>query len=201
MAALAVIRRDGPNASMEAIASEAGVTKPVVYAHFGDKAGLSAAIARRVARELIDQVTAGLAAATRLGSRDPRDAIPVTVEAFVSFVEADPELFSYLLYPSLGRSPGEDLRSLIENIATPMEPFFSEAAGEPETIIDLDVGDEVPAEVALRIRAALGLAYTSVDWWIRGGRDRMSRDELVSTVTSLVLTMFDQVGQLPRAGG
>ena len=36
MAALAVIRRDGPNASMEATASEAGVTKPVVYAHRDD---------------------------------------------------------------------------------------------------------------------------------------------------------------------
>ncbi|HEU4481075.1 MAG TPA: helix-turn-helix domain-containing protein, partial [Actinomycetota bacterium] len=39
------LRREGPLVSMNAIAAEAGVTKPILYRHFGDKGGLYQAIA------------------------------------------------------------------------------------------------------------------------------------------------------------
>ena len=42
-----VVLRDGPGASMNAIAAEAGITKPILYRHFGDKGGLYAALAKR----------------------------------------------------------------------------------------------------------------------------------------------------------
>ena len=49
-----VVLRDGPEASMNAIAAEAGITKPILYRHFGDKGGLYRALAiaahRRPAR-------------------------------------------------------------------------------------------------------------------------------------------------------
>ncbi len=170
---------------MDAIAAEAGLTKPVVYKHFGDKAGLSAAVSSRVADDLVAKVTAALGSQVETASEDPRAVIAITVKAFVEFVESDPELFSFLLYPSAGRTPTEDIRSLIEAIAVPMEPILAEAANV--------VGDEIPAGIALRARAVLGLAYTSVDWWIRGGRDRMERGELLTTLTALVLAIFDEV--------
>ncbi len=178
-AALTVIRRDGPTTSMGAIAAEAGVTKPVLYAHFGDKAGLSAAIARHVADELVESITGTLAEASDLPG-----TIRASVEAFVDFVEADPELFSFLLYPSGGRSPDEDLRSLIETLAGRIEANLG-----PE-----DAASGVPPPVALRIRAVLGLAYTSVDWWIRDGRESMGRDELVETLTALAVSVFAETG-------
>lgn len=42
-----VVLRDGPGASMNAIAAEAGITKPILYRHFGDKGGLYSALAKR----------------------------------------------------------------------------------------------------------------------------------------------------------
>lgn len=42
-----VVLRDGPKASMNAIAAEAGITKPILYRHFGDKGGLYRALATR----------------------------------------------------------------------------------------------------------------------------------------------------------
>src|SRR2546423_15352320 len=42
-----VVLRDGPEASMNAIAAEAGITKPILYRHFGDKNGLYRALAKR----------------------------------------------------------------------------------------------------------------------------------------------------------
>src|SRR6266508_4509657 len=39
-AAIEVIRREGPTASMDEIAAQAGITKPIVYRYFGDRAGV-----------------------------------------------------------------------------------------------------------------------------------------------------------------
>ena len=61
-AANRVVLRDGPEASMNAIAAEAGITKPILYRHFGDKNGLYRALAQRhtdallaTLREALDQ--------------------------------------------------------------------------------------------------------------------------------------------------
>src|SRR5690606_36511130 len=51
-AAVVTIRRDGAGVSMEDIAHEAGITKPILYANFGDKAGLADALAKRFTRDL-----------------------------------------------------------------------------------------------------------------------------------------------------
>ena len=53
-AAERVVLRDGPSASMNAIATEAGITKPILYRHFGDKAGLYVALADRHIETLLD---------------------------------------------------------------------------------------------------------------------------------------------------
>ena len=47
-----VMQRDGPHVSMDDIASEAGITKPVLYRHFGDKDGLFQALTERYVAEL-----------------------------------------------------------------------------------------------------------------------------------------------------
>ena len=47
---------------MDEIAAEAGITKPILYSHFGDKAGLVQALAERVARRLNRTVTEALTA-------------------------------------------------------------------------------------------------------------------------------------------
>jgi AcrR family transcriptional regulator len=55
-AALAVITRDGPAASMDAMAAEAGITKPILYRHFGDRDGLIAAVANPFAPEHVKRL-------------------------------------------------------------------------------------------------------------------------------------------------
>ncbi|KAA0235728.1 MAG: putative HTH-type transcriptional regulator [Acidimicrobiales bacterium] len=189
-AAVAVIRRDGSTTSMESIAAEAGVTKPVVYAHFGDKAGLSAALARHVADELVGRVIKALE-----GVQGLQSTVTATVEAFVSFVEADPDLFGFLLYPSAGRSPNEDVRSLIETLALRMEPLLAAEMALSARPGEAGVTEpQTDPDTALRIRAVLGLAYTAVDWWIGDGNRRMNRTELVETVSNLVIGVLTEPG-------
>lgn len=53
-AAERVIARDGNGASLDAVATEAGITKPIVYARVGDRAELSNALAERLNARIVD---------------------------------------------------------------------------------------------------------------------------------------------------
>ena len=71
-AAERAIRRVGPKASMDEIAAEAGITKPILYSHFGDKAGLVTARAERVATQLNETILRELATPA---SSEPREVV------------------------------------------------------------------------------------------------------------------------------
>lgn len=68
-------------ASMEDIAERAGVTKPVVYDHFGSKDGLVAAVVLRAGALLGRQVLAAVDAAT-----DPPDKLAAGLRAYFGFM-------------------------------------------------------------------------------------------------------------------
>ena len=89
-----VIQRDGPHVSMDDIASEAGITKPVLYRHFGDKDGLYMALTERYIAELV----VALRSAVEAG--DPRSRLAATIDAYLSYVEREPERYRFLLHAS-----------------------------------------------------------------------------------------------------
>lgn len=90
-AAERVIARDGSGASLEAIALEAGVTKPIVYARVGSRAALSNALAARLAERLI------AAARAEVGNaRLSRDTLAVFFRITLETIGAHRELFLYV---------------------------------------------------------------------------------------------------------
>src|SRR5437870_1050650 len=76
-AAVAAIRRHGPGVSMDQIAAEAGVAKPILYRHFGDRGGLVLAVAVRFMAELRTDLRAALA----LPAADPRTIVVAAIDA------------------------------------------------------------------------------------------------------------------------
>jgi AcrR family transcriptional regulator len=86
-----VIHRSGAGFSMDEIASEAGITKPVVYRHFGDKDGLHEALTERY----IDELKQALRPATQ--ADDPRSRLAATIDAYLSYVEQEPDRYRFLL--------------------------------------------------------------------------------------------------------
>jgi AcrR family transcriptional regulator len=86
-----VIHRSGAAFSMDEIAAEAGITKPVLYRHFGDKDGLHEALTDRYIGEL-KQV---LRPASE--SDDPRTRLAATIDAYLSYVEREPDRYRFLL--------------------------------------------------------------------------------------------------------
>ncbi len=69
-------------ASIEVIARIAGVSRPIVYDHFGDKEGVYIACLRRARGELEEMILAGVASA-----KTPREMIERGTAAYFEFVE------------------------------------------------------------------------------------------------------------------
>src|SRR5918997_3382323 len=97
-AAERAIRRAGPQASMDQLASEAGITKPILYSHFGDRAGLADALAVRAGGRLVDSLSETMAAATL--TREPREVVRAAMGTFCSFVENEPEIYRFVVLSS-----------------------------------------------------------------------------------------------------
>lgn len=81
----------GP-ASMEDVAEAAGVTKPVLYDHFGSKDGLLAAVVARLGDQMLDQTMAAAAAVS-----EPEDALREGLTAYFRFVDRHAGAWSLLL--------------------------------------------------------------------------------------------------------
>ncbi len=102
-AAVRAIRRGGPSVSMDVIAAEAGVTKPIVYRHFGDRVGLASALAEQFGAALVAELDEAL---TR--NLPPDDLLRATIDAYLAFVERDPHLYNFLV-GRLGTEVGNEL--------------------------------------------------------------------------------------------
>lgn len=91
-AALRVIRRDGDSVSMEAIAAEAGITRPILYRHFGDVGGLYHTIAHNYTATLSER----LVVATDAAGLERKEQLRAQIDAFLSFIEEEPQLYRFL---------------------------------------------------------------------------------------------------------
>ncbi len=90
-AAERVIRREGANASLEAVAVEAGVTKPIVYDRVGGRADLADALAERLADRIVLATRTAIA-----GETLSQTGLTRFIEANLLTVADHRELFLYV---------------------------------------------------------------------------------------------------------
>lgn len=88
-------------ASMEEIGERAGITKPVLYDHFGSKDGLLAALIERNGAELGAEVEAAVA-----GAADPADAVARGLHAYFTFIAAHRAAWLSLLSETTSHGAG-----------------------------------------------------------------------------------------------
>jgi AcrR family transcriptional regulator len=181
-----VVQRDGPGASMNAIAAEAGITKPILYRHFGDKGGLYAALAKRHTDALLDSLRAALDAPA-----ERRRRVEATLDTYFSAIEARPQVYRFLMHPSqaeggfdVGRHSAPLLRRLGEELA--------EVIGGR-----LDLGPERELLARAWGHGIVGMMHAAGDWWL--GDRPCSRAELVHSLTDLLWGRL--VDADDRAGG
>jgi AcrR family transcriptional regulator len=86
--------------SIEAVARAAGVTRPVVYGHFGDLRGLLEAMLERESARALAQLAGILP--TDLADGDPREALLGGLRGYLEAVAADPATWRLVLMPPEG---------------------------------------------------------------------------------------------------
>ncbi|WP_461121452.1 TetR/AcrR family transcriptional regulator [Saccharothrix stipae] len=87
--------------TMEAVARRSGVTKPVVYELFANRAEVIGALLRREADRATAQVLDAIPTAD-FGDRTPEDVYTDTVRAFINAVVASPQRWRLVLLPPEG---------------------------------------------------------------------------------------------------
>lgn len=159
-----IVRRDGPAASMAAIAAEAGITKPVLYRHFGDRGGLFGALTDRWTELLLVSLRASLSAP---GSR--RERFERTVGAYLSVIETEPQVYRFLVHSEEAAGLTPQVRGFTRSLADLLATGLA---------LDLDL----PAPTAReQVWAAgiVGMVQAAGDWWLDApgaGREQVARD-------------------------
>lgn len=147
-AAFAELGFDG--ASVEEIAARAGVSKPVVYEHFGGKEGLYAVVIDRELVALEKVITESL----ETGSW--RERIERAVVAILTYVEEQTDGFLILVRDS---KPGDErsfstlLNTAVNQVAHILGEAFEHRGLDPEL-------------ATLYGQALVGMVATTAQWWL-----------------------------------
>ena len=104
--------------SVEEIAAKAGVSKPVVYEHFGGKEGLYAVVVDREMQLLLDMVTGSLTGG------HPRELCEEAAFALLDYIETSTDGFRILVRDSPVAQSTGTFASLINDIATQVEDIL-----------------------------------------------------------------------------
>lgn len=168
LAALIVLSRDGPDLAMEAVATQAGVTKPVLYRYFEDKAALVEALGEASSGFLLDRLIPAIRSPS-----PPLERIRQAVGAYFAVIDEHPNL-----YWLLARWPGGGAGSVHrdrEFIATTLTAIL----GDYLRAFGLDSGGAEPWAYGIT-----GLVQSTGEWWLV--RRSMSRAHVVDYVTRLI---------------
>lgn len=170
-AAAGVVRREGPGASMDDLAAGAGVTKPILYRHFGDRAGLVGALAERFAAEITDETRRAL----RIDA-EPRSLLEATIDTYLRRVEEHPEIYRFLTQEALPAHP-EEVTGVLRRIGQEVAVVLGEAL----RAAGLDSGPAEPWGYGM-----VGMVHLAGHWWLDARS--MPRERLVAYLTELLWT-------------
>lgn len=105
--------------SVEEIAEQAGVTKPVVYEHFGSKEAMYTVVADREVRTLVDRIKEALTPG------HPRRTIVRAVDAFLGYIEEDKAGFGILIRDRPTGTGGGTLPNVLDEVAEAVEALLA----------------------------------------------------------------------------
>jgi len=187
-ATLIAISRHGADVGMEEIAAAAGTSKTVLYRHFADRAQLYLAVSTRVADELLPRLDRAVRS-----NDDPRQMVAGVVDTYLAFVEADPELYRFVVHgfpqaqfghnsPTDNSNPIGSLSDVVSNRAAMIiSDLLSQAGGNTAAAEPWGHG-------------LVGLVRSAADWWLRTDRP-MHRTELTAHLTDLAWSGLSAVMQ------
>src|SRR5690349_10044217 len=178
-AAMRALAEHGPDVGMDHIAAEAGVTKPVLYRHFADKADLFVALGHRGTEILFDRLIPALN-----NEEAPVPRIRRSLDAFFSTVEEHPHLYRLLVRRSLANRPVE--QDIVAEDKELIAQALSALLGDYLRAMNLDSGAAEPWAHGI-----VGMVQNVSEWWLE--RRTMSRDAVVEYLTQIIWAAIDGV--------
>ncbi len=166
-----IVRRDGPAASMATIAAEAGITKPILYRHFGDKSGLYAALADRYTGRLLGELQDALEA-----GRTRRDRVERTIGAYLAAIEEEPQVYRFLVHSDEAASAQSQVRTFTRRLSTLLAAGMAAELAAPAV------------RASAWAHGVVGMVQAAGDWWLETGS--CSREELVAELTELLFGAY-----------
>lgn len=179
----AFAERGFDGASVEDIAARAGVSKPVVYEHFGGKEGLYAVVIDRELVALEKVVTESL----QTGSW--RERIEQGVVALLTYVEEETDGFLILVRDS---KPGDErsfstlLNAAVNQIAHILGEAFEHRGLDPELAV-------------LYGQALVGMVATTAQWWL--DEREPSRETVAAHIVNLCWNSLSGMEAAPKLKG
>ncbi len=138
--------------TVEEIAAKAGVSKPMVYEHFGGKEGLYAVVVDREIAALLDGITGALTA-----DLSSRETLERAATALLDYIESSTDGFRILVRDSPpGQSTGS-FASLMSDVASQVEHIL--AAEFKRRKLD-------PKSAPLYAQMLVGMVALTGQWWL-----------------------------------
>jgi AcrR family transcriptional regulator len=167
--------------STEEIAARAGVSKPIVYEHFGGKEGLYAVVVDREMQALLDRVTGALTGG------HPRELLEQAALALLTYIEDEADGFRILVRDSPVASTSGTFSSLLNDIASQVEYIlareFRSRGFEPKL-------------AGLYSQALVGMVALTGQWWLEVRKPK--RDEVAAHLVNLAWYGLSHLEAKPR---
>lgn len=168
-AAIEAVRTHGPGVSVAEISAMAGITKPVLYRHFTDRADLQRAVGQEAATLLMNRMAPELES-----DREPFDMARAIIDAFLAGIEDEPELWRFVVHHPVERAP-----AIVDDAREQIARMLATLIGERLRTLGLDSGGAEAWAQGL-----VGMVQSAGDWWLE--RRTMSRAALTDYLTTLV---------------
>jgi AcrR family transcriptional regulator len=177
-AAVAVFGERGyQNASMDQVAERVGVTKPVLYTHFGSKHGLLLACIARARAELLEVTSAAASAAST-----PEEMLRKGTLAFFDYLERQAPEWTILYAESAVAGDA------IEEIRAQQTDFIA-------TLLAAAAPDADPQRLAGWANVIVGACERLALWRARTG---ITSEQATDYLMDLVWTGLGRAAELPR---
>ena len=168
--------------AVEEIAARAGVSKPVVYEHFGGKEGLYAVVVDREVQRLLDMF------GTALSGESPKELLEQACLVLLTYVEEQGDGFRILVRESpVGMEHGGGFATIISDVASQVEHILAKQfkARGFETKL-----------AALYSQALVGMVALTGQWW--QDQHKPKRDEVAAHLVNLAWNGLSRLDPHPK---
>ena len=167
--------------SIEEIAAQAGVSKPVVYEHFGGKEGLYAVVVDREVDRFLTMAT------TLLSGEDTMEKFEVAAVTLLRYIEDNSDGFRILVRDSHPASGSGTFASIISDIAGQVEYILADV---------FKARGYDPKLAPMYARMLVGMVAFTGQWWLDVRRPKL--EDMAAHLVNLAWHGLSELDTKPK---